>query len=67
MANKNDSSKKPAKDAMEQEQGMRRNKFGDIIKDVDAQRHPEEQNIDPTVYGQKDKPDLNGPPRNQKV
>lgn len=61
MANKN------AKDAMEQEQQERRNKFGDIIKDIDAQRHPEEQNVDPKVYEQKEKPDLNGPPRNQKI
>jgi hypothetical protein len=42
-----------------------RNKFGDRIfnddtQDIDAKRHPEEQVV-------KDKPDLNGPPNNQKI
>jgi hypothetical protein len=53
------------KEKFAQEKHEERNKFGDIIysgkaKDIDAQRHPEEQVV-------RDKPDLNGPPSNQKI
>ena len=39
----------------------------DKEKDIDAQRHPEEQNVDPSVYMHKDKKNLNDSPQDQKI
>ena len=39
----------------------------DQRKDIDAQRHPEEQNVDPSVYTQNDRKNLNGSPQDQKI
>lgn len=36
-------------------------------KDIDSQCHPEEQNIDSKEYMQKDKKNLNGLPKDQRI
>jgi hypothetical protein len=47
------------------------NHFEEVKKDIDAERHPEEQIVkpksDPKLYAPRGKVDLNGPPDNQKV
>jgi hypothetical protein len=64
---KNETMNKNQKDQKTQEQRVERNRFGDRIENIDAIRHPEEQVVNPNLYGQKNKTDLNGPPSNQKV
>ncbi|OFZ11209.1 MAG: hypothetical protein A2Z20_11000 [Bdellovibrionales bacterium RBG_16_40_8] len=39
----------------------------DKKKDIDSQRHPEEQNVDAKEYMPKDKKDLSGSPKDQRI
>ena len=39
----------------------------DKKQDVDSQRHPEEQNVDAKEYLRKDKKDLSGSPKDQRI
>ena len=65
IVRKNDLSESVARASNQQDRNMS-HKPTDKGKNVDAQRHSEEQNVDPGVYMQNNRRNLNGSPRDQK-